>query len=81
MHRAQQTDGFIALLKRNNTELAKNPPGCTSWVQTLGVSFNKPFKDVVRQQFEKHLEENLQQYTEGKISAPERRLLVTKCWF
>ena len=31
-----------------------------------------------RQQFEKHLEENLQRYTEGKISASERRVLVTK---
>ena len=78
VHRAQQTDGFKALLKKKNTELVNNPPGCTSWVKPLDVSFNKPFKDVVKQQFEKHLEENLQRYTEGKISASERRLLVTK---
>ena len=78
MHRAQQTDGVKALLKKKNTELVNVPPGCTSQVQPLDVSFNKPSKDVVRQQFEKHLEENLQRYTEGKISAPERRLLVTK---
>ena len=38
------------------------------------------FKDFVRQQFEKHLEENLQRYTEGKISASERGVLVTE-WF
>ena len=54
------------------------PPGCTSQVQPRDVSFNNPFKDAVKQQFEKHLEENLQQYTEGKISASERRLLATK---
>ena len=54
------------------------PPGCTSQVQPRDVSFNNPFKDAVKQQFEKHLEENLQQYTEGKISASERRVLVTK---
>ena len=77
MHRAQQSDGVKALLKKKNAELVNIPPGCTSRVQPLDVSFNKPFKDVVRQQFEKHLEENFQRYTEGKISAFERRVLVT----
>ena len=48
-------------------------PGCTSRVQPLRVSFNKPFKDVIRQQFEEHLEENLQRYTEGKITLKASR--------
>ena len=51
MHRAQQTDGVKALLKKKNTELVNVPPGCTSRVQPLDVFFNKPFKDVIRQQF------------------------------
>ena len=71
VHRAQQTDGIKALLKKKNTEFVNVPPGCTSRVQPLDVSFDKPFKDVVRQLFEKHLEGNLQWYTEGKISASE----------
>ena len=71
-------DGVKALLKKKNTELVNVPLGCTSRVQPLYVSFNEPFKDIVRQQFKKHLEENLGQYTEGKISASERRVLATK---
>ena len=75
---AQQTDDGKALLQKKSTELVNVPPGCTSRVQLLDVSFNKPFKDVVRQQFEKHLEENLQRYIEWKIIASERRVLVFK---
>ena len=43
MHRAQKTDGVKALLKKKNTELVTVPPGCTSRVQPLDVSFNTPF--------------------------------------
>ena len=78
VHRAQQADGVKALLKKKNTELVNVLPGCTSRVQPLDVSFNKPFKDVVKQQFDKHLKENLQRYTEGKISTSEKRVLATK---
>ena len=73
-----KTDGVKALLKKKNTKLVNVPPGCTSRVQPPDVSFNKPFKVLVRQKFEKNLEENLQRYTEEKISASERRVLVTK---
>ena len=79
MHQAQQTDGVKALLKKKNTELVNVPPGCTSRVQLLMfLLINKPFKDVVRHQFEKHLEENLQRYSEGKISASDGRVPFTK---
>ena len=54
------------------------PPGCTSRVQPLDVSVNKPFKNAIRRQFEKHLNNNLKLYTESKISASERRVLITK---
>ena len=52
MHRAQQAD-VKALLKKKNTKVVNVPPGCTSRIQPLDVSFIKPFKDAVRQQFEK----------------------------
>ena len=78
VHRAQQADDAKALLKKKNSELVNVPPGCTSRVQPVDVSFNKPFKDVVRQLSEKHLDENLQRYSEGKTSASEIGVLVTK---
>ena len=56
VHRSQLADGAKSLLKRKSTELVNVLPGCTSRVQLLHVSFNKRFKDVTRQQFEKHLE-------------------------
>ena len=42
------------------------------------MSVNKPFKNAVKIQFEKHLQENLTMYVEGKISASERQVLLTK---
>ena len=39
---------------------------------------NKPFKNLVREQFEKHLDENLNDYVEGKLTASKRRILTTK---
>ena len=65
VHRAQQADDAKAQLKKKNSELVNVPPGCTSRVQPLDVSFNKPFKDVVRQLSEKHLEENLRRTCNG----------------
>ena len=51
---------------------------CTSRVQVVDVMVNKPFKDEVRRLFENHLDSNFERYVEGKISASERRVLMTK---
>ena len=52
--------------------------GCTSRVQPLDFVFNKPFKDRTRRLFEQHIDENLVNYTEGKINPSQRRVLMTK---
>ena len=43
----------------NKTVLVNVPQGCTSRVEPVDVSVNKQFNNYVREQFEKHLDENL----------------------
>ena len=79
VHRAQQTGKVKCILKKKNkTNLINVPPGCASRVKPLDVVFNKPFKDIIRQLFEQHIDENLVNYNEGKITASQRRVLITK---
>ena len=42
------------------------------------MAINKPFKTYVKEQFEKHLNENLQLYLDNKLTAGDRRILTTK---
>ena len=74
----KQTDSVKMLLAKNKTTLINVPNGTTSRVQPLDVASNKPFKNRVRQAFEEHLHKNLQLYTEGKLTASDRRILTTK---
>ena len=74
----QQTDSMKELLKKHKTFLVNVPPGCTSRVQVVHVLINKPFKDEVRPLSEDHLDENLDQYIDGKINASQQRVLTTK---
>ena len=78
VHTAQQTEAVKTALGHYKSKLVNVPPGCTSRVQPLNVSINKPFKEEVKRQQEKHMSDNLQLYTEGKLSAWKRRVLLTK---
>ena len=78
VHRAQQTANVKQLLQNKSTLLINVLPACTSRVEPLNVSINKPFKHVIREQFEKHLSENLHLYTVNKLPVSERRVLTTK---
>ena len=46
-------------------------------MQVLDVSVNKPFKTQARDQFEEHLNENMERYMNGEILVRERRILTT----
>ena len=56
VHRAQQADKVKCILKKRKTNLIKVPSGCICRVQSLDFVFNKPFKDIIRQLFEQHID-------------------------
>ena len=47
-------------------------------IQPLDVVVNKPFKDRINHLASKHMQDNLDAYVNGKISAKERRILFTQ---
>ena len=63
---------------KEKTDLINIPPGCTSRLQPLDVAFNKPFKGIIRRLLEQQIDENPVNYTEWKITASQRRVLITK---
>ena len=78
VHTAQQTASVKVMLHKCNTSLINIPRGATSRVQQLDVVINKPFKNYVRGQFEKHIDEDLSLYVESKLTLADRRILTTK---
>ena len=47
-------------------------------MQVVDVVVNKPFKDRVKVSSEKHMKENMELYMKGKITASQRRVLLSK---
>ena len=79
IHRAQKTQEIQDVLEAEcNTSITYVPGGCTSLVQPVDVSFNKPFKSAVERQATQHMQENLDSYVHGQINASARRVLFTK---
>lgn len=78
VHKAQKTEAFIHALRLRHTTPAFVPPGCTGLVQPLDVALNKPFKNLVDTQYNTHFEEHLDEWVHGKLSASERRILMTQ---
>ena len=79
VHRAQKTEEIQDILEAEcSTSITYVPGGCTSLVQPVDVSFNKPFKSAVERQATQHMLENLDSYVYGRINASARRVLITK---
>ena len=72
IHQAQQTPEVKTMLARCKTQLVNIPGGLAAYLQVLDIGINKSFKYVVQQQSEKHLQDNLDLYISGKITASQR---------
>ena len=77
VQRAQQTDCVKVFLTKKMTYLCNVPQGCTSRVQIVDVTVDERFKDEVCRLFEDHLDKYLELHVEDKLSASQRRILMT----
>lgn len=79
MHRAQTTEDVKQLLEKDcHTQIALVPAGATWLIQPLDVCINAEFKSYVEELQNKHMHDNLSLYVENKMTASQRRVLITK---
>ena len=79
VHSGQKTDKILDRLENDcNTEVTFIPGGCTSLIQPLDVVVNKPFKAAINYLATQHMQEKLDDYVDGRISANKQRVLFTK---
>ena len=65
------------VLKDFNVDTVIVPGGCTAYIQAPDVSWNKPFKAHVTDEYDKWLSSGIHQYTKsGNIKAPPRKIIV-----
>jgi hypothetical protein len=64
--------------KKLNCTTSYIPRGCTSFVQPLNVSLNKPLKALVAQAAADHADKFYNRYAAGGFTVRERRVLLTQ---
>ena len=78
VHKAQTTPEVLEMLKTTClTDVVLVSPGCTSLVQPLDVSLNSEFKQIIDRLQTEPMHTNLESYTENKLTASDRRILIT----
>jgi len=55
--RSHKTKPVTKILKKNDVTLSLVPAGCTGIVQPVDISFNRPFKDMLKEEIDKAFEQ------------------------
>ena len=71
------TDKIKTKLSKNKVDVALVPGGCTKYIQPPDISWNKPFKQFVTEQYDRWMAEGVHALTAaGNMKAPPRRKIV-----
>ncbi|RPB01981.1 hypothetical protein L873DRAFT_1674832, partial [Choiromyces venosus 120613-1] len=52
---SHKTPTILDLIQKNNITLSLIPSGCFSFVQSLDISINKPFQDLIQDLTDEHI--------------------------
>jgi len=64
--------------KKLNCTTSYIPSSCTSFIQVLDISLNKPLKDLVAQAASNHTDKFYERYEAGSFLVGDRRVLLTE---
>ena len=67
---------IITLWRKGKVQTAVIPAGCTSKVQLVDVSLNKPFKAILKHKWEEYMQECAEESVHVKTSSPSKNTLV-----
>jgi hypothetical protein len=75
--RAHNTLEVIGALQKLKATVSLIPSGCTGFVQVLDIALNQPMKILIKQEADDHYDTHIKQWTNGKYTVGERRIMLT----